>query len=197
MSSGAVSASRTLRRLGVLLVVLLACAAIGFFARAVGVRNGFFAFELHFVLMAAGDAINRLLRPRLDGPRFEVSAAEVRLYGKLGVRAFMRGLRGVGWTALVRNRKVFDGTRRTLATYERATRESENAHMWLFAVSLLPIGWTLAQGWWDATAWIASMSVLFHVYPVLLQRTQRARLASLLAKAESAVKLSRTTRAPR
>lgn len=195
MTSSSIRAPRTLRWLGVSLVVLLACAAIGFFARAVGVRNGFFAFELHFVLMAAGDAVNRLLRPRLDSPHFEVSEAEVRLYRRLGVHAFMRALRAIGWTALTRNRKVFDGTRHTLAAYERATREGENAHLWLFAVSLFPVGWALVRGWWDAVFWIASMSVLFHVYPVLLQRTQRARLASLLAQAGSARALSRTSRA--
>lgn len=183
MTSSAMRAPRTLRWLGVLLVVLLACAAIAFFARTAGVRNGFFALELHFVLMAAADAINRLLRPRLDSARFVVSAAEIRMYRRLGVRAFMRALRAIGWTALVRNRKVFDGTRHTLAAYERATRESENAHLWLFAVSLLPIGWMLVHGWWDAVLWTGAMSILFHAYPVLLQRVQRARLAALLARA--------------
>ena len=84
----------------------------------------------------------------------------------------------------MRDATVFDGTRRTLASYERATRHGENAHAWLFAIALVPTAWALAHGWWDAAFWITSMSVAFHVYPIMLQRTQRARLVALLDRGD-------------
>jgi len=161
--------------------VVLASAALLFaFGRSLGLRSPVFAFELHFVLMAAAAVIDRLFAPALRGPRFDVSPREVALYEKLGVGAFLRLLRIVGWTALTRDRNVFDGSRRSLGSYERATRHGENAHTWLFLIVLAPVAWSLARGWWDAAWWIGSMNVLFHAYPVMLQRTQRARLRRLL-----------------
>ena len=161
-------------------VALAGAALIFAFGRSLGLRSPVFAFELHFVLMAAAAVIDRLYAPALRGHRFDVSPREVALYEKLGVDGFMRLLRLVGWTALTRDRKVFDGSRRTLRSYERATRHGENAHAWLFLIVLAPVAWSIARGWWDAAWWIGSMNVLFHAYPVMLQRTQRARLRRLL-----------------
>jgi len=167
-------------------VAFLALAAIVFLERFLGFRSPMFAFTMHFILMGAAATIDQLLAPRLDSRRFDVSARELRLYRRLGVFAFMRLLRKIGWTAAIRDRKVFDGTRRTIASYEQATRHGENAHAWLFAIVLAPIAWAIARGWWDAALWIGSMNVAFHLYPIMLQRTQRARLVALLRRSGQA-----------
>jgi len=174
-----------MRRLGALGVVLLAGACIWFLERLLGMRSPAFAFTMHFVLMAAAVGVDSLLAPQLASRRFEVSAREVRIYRRLGVVAFMRILQRIGWHRAMRDPAVFDGTRRTLASYERATRHGENAHTWLFVIALAPTAWALAHGWWDAAFWIFSMNVAFHLYPVMLQRTQRARLLALLRRREA------------
>jgi len=156
--------------------VLVLCAA------GIGVRSALFAFELHFVAMAVAVLLDKLIAPELRGPRFDVRAGEVRIFELLGVRVFQRFLNAIGWNRLLRDPRVFDGTRATLASYERATRHGENAHAWIFVVMLAPIGAALLRGWWDAALWIGSMSVLFHAYPVMLQRTMRVRLRELLAR---------------
>lgn len=173
-----------LRWLGVLAITLAVGAGVVFFERLTGFRSFLFAFELHFLLMFLAANVDKLLDPALDSPRFEVGPREVLLYRRLGVVGFMRFLQRIGWTAAMRNSKVFDGTRASLATYERATREGENAHGIIFCVVLAPIAWALLQGWWDAVFWLGSMSILFHVYPVMLQRTQRARLQALMARGD-------------
>jgi hypothetical protein len=175
-------AARPLRLLGALGVAALTVAGIYLMERLAGFRSPIFAFNLHFILMTGVVFVDMLLAPRLDSRRFEVSPGEIELYRRLGVIGFMRLLQRIGWTAAMRDRKVFDGTRRTLAAYERATRHGENAHLVLFLVALAPILWAMLHGWWDAVFWIGSMSVLFHVYPIMLQRTQRARLTALLAR---------------
>jgi hypothetical protein len=154
-------------------------------ARLLGFRSAIFALNLHFALMTAADLASRLVEPRLRGRRFRVSPWEVAFYRRLGVRGFMRILRRIGWTAAVRHPGMFDGTRRTLASYERATRVGENAHACILLIVLVPIGWALARGWLDAAFWIGSQSVLFHVYPVMLQRYQRARLTTLLERPDA------------
>lgn len=166
---------------GVSAVAALVVAGIWLMERLVGFRSPVFAFNFHFILMWGAVWVDKLLSPELTARRFEVSPREVRIYRRLGVITFMRLLRRIGWTAALRDRRVFDGTRRTLSSYERATRHGENAHGWLFVIALAPIAWAAANGWWDAVLWIGSMSVVFHVYPVMLQRTQRARLVSMLS----------------
>jgi hypothetical protein len=155
-------------------------------ARLLGFRSAFFALNLHFALMGAADLASRILAPRLQGRRFRVSPWEVALYRKLGVPGFMRILRRIGWTAAVRQPGMFDGTRGTLASYERATRVGETNHAGILLIVLVPLGWALARGWLDAAFWIGSQSVLFHVYPIFLQRYQRARLTALLERTRAA-----------
>ena len=171
------------RWLGVAAVLVGTAAVLWGCARLFAFRSAIFAFEIHFVLMATASLLDKLLAPALDSPRFDVSDREVRVYRRFGVVAFMRFLRAIGWTAALRDRSVFDGSRATLASYERATRHGENAHAWIFVVVLAPVAWAAAHGWWDAVLWLGSMNVLFHAYPVMLQRTQRARLRQLLARA--------------
>jgi len=170
------------RWLGVLGVVVGVAAGLVFFERIAGFRSFLFAFELHFLLMFAASVIDTLLAPELDSPRFDVTPREVALYRRLGVLGFMRLLQRIGWTRALRDKKVFDGTRATLAQYERATRHGENNHTWLFLLVLAPLSWAAVHGWWDAVLWMGSMNVVFHLYPILLQRTQRARLQGLLLR---------------
>ena len=178
----ALSPRRAARWLGVLGVALLVGASAYFLERLLGFRSPAFAFTLHFVLMTGAVYVDMLLAPQLSSRRFEVSARELRIYRSFGVVGFMRLLQRIGWHKAMRDPKVFDGTRRTLASYEHATRHGENAHAWLFAIVLLPTAWAVAHGWWDAAFWLTSMSVVFHAYPVMLQRTQRARLLALLGR---------------
>ena len=101
----------------------------------------------------------------------------------------MRGLRGqaaraaAGRSALrVGNR--FELKRATLRDYERATRQGENAHALLFVLTVVVAAATFA-GQTAAGPWLLGMGVVFHVYPVMLQRTQRARLQPLLARVDA------------
>ncbi|MBI5433825.1 MAG: hypothetical protein HZA52_13415 [Planctomycetes bacterium] len=184
-STAARGTTRTARGLGVAAILIGTAAVLGILMRLFAFRSAIFAFELHFTLMGAAALLDTLLAPALDSRRFDVSEREVRVYRALGALVFMRVLRAIGWTAALRDRSVFDGTRATLAGYERATRHGENAHAWLFVLVLAPIAWAAAHGWWDAVFWMGSMNVLFHVYPVMLQRSQRARLRRLIGRAGS------------
>jgi hypothetical protein len=161
---------------------LAALLLIALFGRLMGVRSFVFAFNLHFIAMAAAATLDQLWKPRLDGRRFDVSPRELPIYRRLGVVGFMRLLQRIGWTRVMRDATIFDGTRATLASYERATRHSEHAHLCLFLVVLAPMLGAAAQGWWDAFGYLGAMNVGFHLYPVMLQRLQRHRLRALIAR---------------
>jgi len=163
-------------------VVVLTASVVAVFARVLGLGSALFALEFHFVLMTGAYFVGKLAAPRLAGRRFEVSAAEVRLYERLGVHAFRKLLRRSGWTAAMRDARVFDGTRRTLASYEYATRAGENAHLAIFVLAVGMALLALFTGEPGGALWLVGLGIPLHVYPILLQRTQRARLLGLLAR---------------
>ncbi len=174
--------SRPLQWLATVATVVVSLLLIALFGRMFGVRAFVFAFNLHFILMGAAVALDHTWKPRLASPRFDVSPRELRIYRRLGVVGFMRLLQRIGWTRAMRDPRTFDGTRGTLASYEQATRHGEHAHTWLFVLVLAPMLWVATRGWWDAFAWLGLMNVGFHLYPVMLQRFQRARLRGLLRR---------------
>jgi hypothetical protein len=157
-------------------------ALIAFFARVMGLASPLFAFNAHFVGMACAVYVDMLLVPRLDARWFEVSPREVRVYRALGALGFMRLLRAIGWERAMRIGQTFEMKRATLADYERATRHGENAHALLFVATLVGALGLAAAGEVAGALWLVGMGVVFHVYPVMLQRTQRARLQPLLAR---------------
>jgi len=106
---------------------------------------------------------------------FRVHSWEPLLYRRLGVYAYMRGLRAVGWERLRRGAQGFTGSRATLSRYERHTREAEFSHVLLGAINLLLLPGL--QG--DTAVWLLLTGLCFHAYPVMLQRTLRARLMRL------------------
>lgn len=161
-------------------VCALGAALLAFFARLFGVDSPMYAIEFHFVGMACAVWVDQLLAPRLDGDRFRVSEREVRVYRALGAVGFMHLLRAIGWEAAMRKGRSFRLERSTLRDYDHATRQGENAHGLLFLLTVVVAALALAAGHAAAAAWLAGTGVVFHVYPVMLQRTQRARLQPLL-----------------
>lgn len=193
--------SRAMRWLLTFAIVIPALLLIALVGWLFGVRGFAFALDLHFIAMGAAAAIDQVWQPRLASPRFDVSPRELVIYRRLGVPGFMRLLQRIGWTRAMRDPEVFDGTRGTLASYEQATRRGEHAHLWLFVLVLAPMLWAAVQGWWDAFVWLGVMNILFHAYPVMLQRYQRARLRALLRRCErresaSVARSSETTDLP-
>ncbi|MFI2271133.1 glycosyl-4,4'-diaponeurosporenoate acyltransferase CrtO family protein [Catenuloplanes sp. NPDC020197] len=101
------------------------------------------------------------------------------LYRRLGAWSFMRLLRRIGWERAMRASRAFDGTRATLPAFDRDTRRSELAHTVLAGAGLLLAVVAAIAGAWTAVAWHAALTTVLHVYPTMLQRAMRARLARL------------------
>jgi hypothetical protein len=167
---------------GVLAVCSAGTLLLVWLGHAMGIGSPIFAFEFHFVGMAGAVYVDRLLVPRLESARFVVSPGEARVYRALGAHAFLRLQRAIGWEALLRRGQHFELQRSTLHVYDRATRQGENAHALLFLLTLAVALAAALAGSAAAARWLVGMGVIFHVYPVMLQRMQRARLQPLLAR---------------
>ena len=57
-------------------------------------------------------------------------------------------------------------------------RQAEAVHEILLVVTLAVVVNAAVRGWWDAAGWTLLFNVLGNGYPAMLQRYNRARLAS-------------------
>lgn len=110
---------------------------------------------------------------------FRVRLWEAPLYRRLGIYAYRGLLRAVGWERLRRQAQGFGGTRASLRHYERRTREAEFSHVVLGGITLVLVLMTSLRGQLDTAGWLLVTGLLFHAYPVMLQRTLRERLQRL------------------
>ncbi|GGR93374.1 glycosyl-4,4'-diaponeurosporenoate acyltransferase CrtO family protein [Deinococcus sedimenti] len=160
------------------MTVLLILLALG---RWVQVRLGWHGLLIavlwQVTLMWWGLLVLWALPLPLQSAWFRVRAWEAPLYRQLRVRAFMLLLRAVGWERARRRARGFTGSRASLLRLERQTREAEFSHVLLVLVNLtLPV---LTGMTGDTAGWLIVTGAAGHVYPVMLQRTLRARLQQL------------------
>lgn len=156
-----------------LLAALLATALVG---RVTGWRRPFVAIAVHAGLMRwAVDALPAL-NPALESPWFRVHRNEPEWYRRVGTYGYMRVLRRLGWEQFRRGAVGFTGRRDALSRLERATREAETNHALLGSLGLLLALGAVRRRWWDAALWQVILVTVLHAYPVMLQRTLRARL---------------------
>lgn len=179
-----------LRRPRALLTVVLGAAAVvaaGWATTAViGFDSFAFAWVVQFAMMAWVSAALDAARPALTGAWFRVRPWEPEFYRWLGVARFGRLLRRIGWDRVVRARRgrrpserawsTFPGTRSGLSALDRSTRLSEVGHLVpaVTSVALAAVAAGLRAG--HAAAWLIALTVVLHGYPILLQRTVRARI---------------------
>jgi hypothetical protein len=147
-----------------------------------GFRGPAFAWIAHFALMAWASPSVAALWPDPQWGFLRVRPWEPALYRRLGAGWYGRGLRAVGWERLMSSRRVFDGTRASLPALERQARTAEVAHTLLAIVGWVLVAVAAAFTAWDAVGWLTAANVVFHCYPVMLQRMLRARLAAIGAR---------------
>lgn len=100
--------------------ILIACSGnLWFIAGDLSLNSFGFAFQLHFVLIFATANLDRRFKPRLDSARFNLGTKGLKSCRQVGVITFMRLLQVIGWTRALRDKFVLDGTRATLASYEK------------------------------------------------------------------------------
>jgi hypothetical protein len=61
-------------------------------------------------------------------------------------------------------------------------RQAEANHVISFLVLLLTLIYALTRNWYAVAGWLAAVNVIANVYPVMLQRHNRARVEPLLER---------------
>lgn len=104
-----------------------------------------------------------------------------RLYRSFGVGAFKWLLLKSGLDAL--NFSVRLSHARTgLPALARGIREAETDHAIALLVMVVVTLYAATRGWWAFTSWLVLTNLVANIYPIMLQRLNRARLQPVLAK---------------
>lgn len=170
-----------IRRAGLTAGGLGVVAAGWLVAVVVGPSGPAFALVTHLSTTVWVGAVLDACHPALSSRWFTVRTWEPRLWRWLGVGGFRSALRGVGWERVVARRRGFDGTRAGLSGLDRHTRGSELCHLVVGAVGTVAVAVALACGDVPAALWLGCANLLFHPYPVLLQRALRERISRIRA----------------
>ena len=117
--------------------------------------------------------------------RIRVFEDEGCLYSRLGIGAFRKLLVLLGFD--VCNWQVrFSGRRSGLRNLSQGMRQAEINHVISFLVLLLTFIYALARNWYAVAGWLAAVNVIANIYPVMLQRHNRARVEPLLEGRDAA-----------
>lgn len=144
-----------------------------------------FAFQLQFFLMAWFAFSTPYLKMDYASTYFLPKTFEKggKIYSYFGVHIFRKVLVLIGWEKFTRSMM---GTLKTdvasLKTIEKSTRGSEFSHLAIFIVVLLMLPFltpSLGQA-----KWLIITSILFHIYPIFIQRFNRPRYLRIMGRFE-------------
>jgi 4-hydroxybenzoate polyprenyltransferase len=160
-------------------------ALMAWLLRVFGAQSAWFALAVVWLPLGWFALLGRILalrRPvlRLPARVHALRAVEHdgRVYELLGVRVAKRLLRrgplAVGAPDL---HLPAEPTPANLAVLDQRMQQAEAIHEILLVVTLAVAAGAAVRGWWAAAGWLLLFNVFFNVYPAMLQRYNRARLA--------------------
>jgi len=160
--------------------VVVSQAVLVWAERAFGAASVWFAFLVVWVPMVAVGSLSRVVQVRLPNRYHELRRFERdgRVYERLGVRLAKSALRR-GPLAVFNPQLHLpaEHTPAQLAHLAQRMRDAEASHAVLFVVMLAVVVHAAARGWWPAAALTLVFDVLMNLYPVMLQRYNRDKLA--------------------
>lgn len=164
----------------VLCGILCSCV---WFAGIVSVDHWGYAISVNFLFMVYFTVVfDTVFVPRpscgVFGARpFERGGATYKL---LGVKQYARVLKVIGWEKIVRKEHPVAKDLEALKRYEAWTCGSEAIH---FSSAIFVAAITVWVAWrysLDHISWLVAVNILVNMYPIMLQRFNRARVIRLI-----------------
>jgi hypothetical protein len=143
---------------------------------SIGPDQPAFSIVVQFLLMAWAAFVVTDRFPVLSADWFRVSEWETSLYRTAGVGLFGRLLDVVGWNRVITQERDYQVTREGLRHLDQHTRRSEVAHLLRAAIGFGLAGAALVAGSLTGAGWLSMSTIVFQLYPALLQRIVRVRL---------------------
>lgn len=135
------------------------------------------AVSMHCLVFAPVMVCTRLLTPEASNAYFRIRSFEYQLYLIIGVDAFRRVLGAVGWNRSIDSGRGYDRTRASVPRLISGTISSELGHLTGAGLIALVAGVAVVQQRTDLAIWLVVIAVPVHIYPILIQRLVRAKVA--------------------
>lgn len=163
----------------IILTIALTCAITYF----IDMRGFSFAWVLNFTLMGCVLYFTETLKSPLTGAYYQEKPWERRgkIYEYAGVNVFRKILVWVGWEKLNKKANPIRKDTDTLMQLHYRTKQSELGHVIILIIvfgfnAFVAIKYGIAQ-----SLWLLGSNVVLNLYPILLQRYNRPRIARAIA----------------
>ena len=167
------------KTLSLTLIILVTAALVYVLVRTIGMQKAGFAIPLNFLLMGGALTFMETLKSKLQSAYFKQQAWEAggKIYQILGINFFRKLLVWVGWEKLGKATKPVGKGADTLANLYHRTKIDELGHLIIFIiVSAFTVAVVIRFGVAKAMPLLLS-NILLNLYPVMLQRFNRPRIA--------------------
>lgn len=101
---------------------------------------------------------------------------------KIGIGSYQKFLLLTFWRNKDQRERYFNGTKSGIDHWVIETKKAEFGHLIPWILLLLLSVWSMALGFWKMAFINLVLNVFSNFYPVLLQRTHRARIIPILQK---------------
>ncbi|MFW0716574.1 hypothetical protein [Pedobacter sp. N23S346] len=158
----------------VIVTIAVTCALIKFLK----IESFAFAWALNFMLMGSALLFTETLKSPLTSSYFNEKAWERRgkIYESFGVNFFRKLLVWTGWEKLIRKANPIERNTKALMHLHYQTKQSELGHLILLIIVFgFNVFVALKFGMLKSLS-LLILNILFHLYPILLQRYNRPRI---------------------
>jgi hypothetical protein len=141
-----------------------------------------FAWALNFLLMLGVFTFTETLKSPLASAYYNSKGWERsgKIYQQFGVNIFRKLLVLIGWEKLTRKSAPIEKNTQALVTLHYETKKAELGHV---IVLLIVLGFNVVVAFKFGvlkSLWLLLVNVLLNLYPILLQRYNRPRIARAL-----------------
>ncbi|WP_299711227.1 hypothetical protein [uncultured Tenacibaculum sp.] len=164
-------------------IAFLICYIFSFFQKYYPFDGFIFATQIHFLMMAWMAIVMDYLKVKeITVKYFESQSFEKdgRIYEWIGINFFRRLLVLVGWEKVTnRMNPIIKKDLNVLITREKNTKSGELAHLMIFIIILIVIPFITNS--LEEAKWLLITNVIFHFYPVCLQRYNRPKYRKVIS----------------
>lgn len=170
------------KTLTLLLIAIIAIGLIGALVKFSKIESASFAVALNFVLMLCMLLFTDALKSPLASAYYDEKPWERKgkLYESLGIHFFRKILVWIGWEKLNKKAKPVEKNVKALAHLHLETKKSEFNHL---VILFIVLGFNVFVAFKFGpikSLWLLATNVLLNLYPILLQRYNRPRIARAL-----------------
>jgi hypothetical protein len=154
---------------------------------AFGFRSFTFALLSNWLIVSWVALVGQFFSLVLGSAYYRIRPFEQggRLYEKVGIRFFQK-LVGRGPWAILNPTLRFSRRRAQLAALEREMCKAEAGHLVAFHTMAVATFFAAIQGWLDAAGWLMLFNIPLNLYPVMLQRRNRAHVQRISGRDQHA-----------